>query len=749
MQPPSARSTIPSLLVAIVLAAILFSGCAFRNAMERGDEFAAAGDWERAAGEYRQAYEIDPDAEEVADKLAESERRASEIALEDAEAALARRQYEAAFTRVHDAERFGGESERARKLREQIRDGMVADVATALRNNDLREAYSMSALAVKLYPGSAVTTGSLESTHDKVVQAGNSHLDKGAYAEAKQVFQMVSKYEPRRADEARAHLARVDKAWADELRGRAVAAETKRELGAALVQYARAYSLSRHEPDRAARDRLRATLVTDGAVRLAVSVRGDRERSAGFARGQRRSLDRTPLVVWDDRAVDRTAIDLAKPVCEASSRGREAAVRYVSGTRDIENPEWRRLDEESQALDRDLRDGEASLKRTRDTWDRLLGELERTEERERDLRRRALDDLEGKVEELRRKESDCESDVRGLEEKSDGGRDVSGEETRLRRRLDELSAKHAEVEKRTREHRDKAGRVEQTNAEPGSDRERNRQARADEIRDRIGRLEQERDRLDRDRDQVEGQLQRVHGRGADDGVERDLAAARDRLERVRAELRERYAQISKTATDPNQYTHEASRQKQERDQLHDAIRREEDRASDLSQRLARARSELSRVPRTVVENTYADFRYEVRDWNRTCQTSATATLASRAEQLAWRATGRATTTDSSNDGYTRYGVAVDPLQFPRSDADLVAECDSQLLAAIDKELTAVGAKNRALLMAEAERVGAVDPSKAIDLYVTAHLLDPGRDQRAIAAFLASSLDLDDLAILTR
>ena len=80
----------------ILIISILLSGCAYRNAINRGNALAARGDWRGALAEYDKALRIDPDEEE-AQKLRDQARPlAIKMALGDGQRSLSRQDYETA-----------------------------------------------------------------------------------------------------------------------------------------------------------------------------------------------------------------------------------------------------------------------------------------------------------------------------------------------------------------------------------------------------------------------------------------------------------------------------------------------------------------------------------------------------------------------------------------------------------------------------------------------------------------------------
>lgn len=743
------KTFVHRLLVGVTFALTLTtSGCPFRQAIERGDEYAETGNWERAVTEYAAAAEIDPEDQEAIDKLSEARGHASATAIEDAESALARRQYEAAVTRVADAERYGSTSPRVAAIRVGARDGLIADTKAALGRHELRAAYSLGATAAKLFPGSPEAVATLTSVRQEVIATGNRALEGGKYPEAKASFKLIARFEPHREREARGHLQRVDQAWATALRTQATTDERRGALGTALVRYAMAYALSKSDGDRAARDQLRAQLVATGSVRLAVDVRGDPSRRSKFARAMRRRVDGTSLLTWDARGDQHARIDLPNAACESQSRRRQATQRYLSGTQEVRNPDWTTLDEQSRSLERDLGTARDELARAQRQHSDTLDKLQRTGEADRKLRRRELNDLQRKVDQLRDEEQDLGSTLRALEDEARQGASMSNTERRLRDQLDTLSRKLDAIEKRLRKRRDKLERLRREDVKLGSPEDQRIRERIEAFEEKIQRMEHTRDDLVVRRDRTEQELRRVQKRTEDRQVETKIADTRRRLDRLRTDIRQVYESISETATGSSRYHNDLERLRRDLDAVAEAINTHESHIRQVEQKKSEVDRSLANTPPTVTEKTYANFRYEIEDWTRICETSASAVLTGT-QRASWHPNARATTSDSSNAGYRQYGVAADPLHFPKGDAQLIAECDGQLVANLDAQLRKVGAGHRQQLLTEANRLAPSNQTKAVDLMVTAHLLDPAQDRSTIATFLKSALALEDLGQLTR
>ncbi len=147
--------------------------------------------------------------------------------------------------------------------------------------------------------------------------------------------------------------------------------------------------------------------------------------------------------------------------------------------------------------------------------------------------------------------------------------------------------------------------------------------------------------------------------------------------------------------------------------------------SSLSSQLSSAESQLagrisqrSSTSQTLTEDIIETFTYEVRHNTRRCGLTLSVSL-----EPAWsgvekhQVRGEGVTADDSHAGFATYGVALDPLSYPRSDAELISRADSD---AVDGLVKLVGGKVADYYRAMTDRAletEATDVAAAADMMV--------------------------------
>ena len=94
---------------------------------------------------------------------------------------------------------------------------------------------------------------------------------------------------------------------------------------------------------------------------------------------------------------------------------------------------------------------------------------------------------------------------------------------------------------------------------------------------------------------------------------------------------------------------------------------------------ARLTTELAKTPKTVWEDVYDTFEYELYDWTRSCVAPVTVAMTPRWETVKDKKREfepENTTTDQSHVGFEKADIAVDDKEFPETDTALVAKGDA-------------------------------------------------------------------------
>ncbi len=329
-QTPALRTAI---LVGLLCASLALTGCAYQNAVDRADLWAQQGQWERALEEYRKANRLDPDGEDAIAGMVQAKTQIATRLLDGAARSLDARDYEGAFEQADAAGQFAPDEPRVWQLYEAITSRIIAE-ATEL-------------------------------------------ISSGAHLDGLALLEMLIEQRPEIERALNDTVKQAELSWADRLRGQAASDEEAGHTAPAFVRMAMASALSNTKDDVASRERLRRAIVSDQAYAVRLGLTADavraadvRERFNGhLARGRRyiRIVDKPR-----DPGVTITA-KISKGVCKQTSRSDVASHRYISGTRQIPNPAWERLQD-------DLLDAERDLLNLEQRSDDALERLERAED---------------------------------------------------------------------------------------------------------------------------------------------------------------------------------------------------------------------------------------------------------------------------------------------------------------------------------------------------------------------------------
>ncbi|MRG95163.1 tetratricopeptide repeat protein [Polyangium spumosum] len=411
-------------LSALVLALSLglaAAGCgrSFKLAMQRGDAFARAGDWDAAAAQYERATRIDPDEVEAQRRLANARRKQSEARATASREALARGELDKALFLARDAALFDPTNQDARRAYVEARAAVFAKAEALLASGHDDAALALARAARKCDPRDqaavALEGRILDRMATRAYDRALAHLAKGKRGNALLALRDVEAARPGFRD-AKQRAEELRRALEDELRF-VLVIEKPAETKASGVSSRVEAELLRWSPD--ARARLVAT--TENApppnahgVRIQAAfdtiARGHdvttQARTCDYVCGQ----DRLPNPAYD--AASRE-VDEAERRARASEGAARRARKLVETTR-------RALSMATNARER----AKAQNKRTSDELhqcrltEKDFAKCKAAEDRDDEARRarRAAEEREDEAKrELDRKEqelSDAEQDVR-------------------------------------------------------------------------------------------------------------------------------------------------------------------------------------------------------------------------------------------------------------------------------------------------------------------------------------------------
>ncbi len=140
------------IVCALFLVVACGGGGPFRDAMDRGDRYAEAGHWDRAAAEYEQALRIDPKDADAAIKLRNARAKMSEERLGRARAMLQRGEIEAGLAVIQEAVRLDPQSTAAQKALTHANGVALSRAEQALEGPRPEQALDLTTLVLRGSP---------------------------------------------------------------------------------------------------------------------------------------------------------------------------------------------------------------------------------------------------------------------------------------------------------------------------------------------------------------------------------------------------------------------------------------------------------------------------------------------------------------------------------------------------------------------------------------------------------------------
>lgn len=171
---------------ALVLLAAVGCGGAFRDAMDRGDSLASAGNWDAAAEAYAQAVQIDPEDEEAQEKLRHAKRTQAALRVQKGQALLAAGKAREAMVPFHEASKIDPSNRDAQSGYAKAKAVVLADAETALAQGRFKEAFDLARHILLIEPSDDQATALEAKAKEKIAQAafvrGEESEKKGALA---------------------------------------------------------------------------------------------------------------------------------------------------------------------------------------------------------------------------------------------------------------------------------------------------------------------------------------------------------------------------------------------------------------------------------------------------------------------------------------------------------------------------------------------------------------------------------------
>lgn len=587
--------------VAILLSAVLLGGCAFQNYLDRGHDHAARGDYRAALAEYDRALRHDSDSDKARRLRDQVRPYAIDQATAEMHVQLKARRYEDALAEAKYVARL--DPKKGNMLKGEILEQMMAELDNQIAEGRLETAYVFGARIDKLFPTAKGVAKRRAIIRRALYTKSESALARGDHADAIEALAPVARYDRTQARIVSKRRRDIRNAWADTLVSKAKKAESEQHNGVAAAHYARAYEVAQRPEDRAALRRLAPTLARQAAFILAVKPDKDSRRAqevAAMLEHNAIKLSGVRLPADADGATMVAALSAAPMACDQLATQSTATQEYVAGSRWVANAQYERIDGQ-------LRGAKAKAQH-------LANEVA-TERRSVKQKRAAAERCRRLKQIPARKARDAAASAR------DAARvEVEHHEQRI-----------AELERRL--------------------------ARARRARRKKGFVHNRsgiRERLAHERRQLQ---------------DAKLAYAKALQKSNRAKKHDEYARgrCSHARYDADK----ATRQLREKETFLQWAR------ALVGQRSAK----LARTPEKTREDVIEEFRFPVSHVTRRCIANSTMEL-----KAAWDAAptirkskADASTQDDTHPAYPQYGVSSDPLQFPFSDANLIQRTDRLLV----------------------------------------------------------------------
>jgi|JI10StandDraft_1071094.scaffolds.fasta_scaffold57561_4 exonuclease VII small subunit len=356
----------------LLLLAVLLTGCAYREAMQRGQSATDQQDWPAAVAAYQAALAEDPEDPRAQEALAVARRQWHAQALASFGRAIDDGELGAAATALQAAEQAAPDDPATTQARSRLANARAAREAAALRiesekasqSGDLRAAFRFAVQAERVHPGTPMGLEQLATTRTRLLQQARTEEAAGRWRAAEPLYETLASEESEGGAERLAFRTR----WADHERALGEAAGA--DVGTALVHFAQAAALAGRPADATRRDALRRELLREVTPVVEVTYAGPAER-AGRLQAALDARSASPGGPGAPRLTVR--IEAQPTTCQQDKQTQAAEGQYVAGTRDVPNPEWQRARDEVWRLRDDLRRAEEDEARAR----RDLHEAER------------------------------------------------------------------------------------------------------------------------------------------------------------------------------------------------------------------------------------------------------------------------------------------------------------------------------------------------------------------------------------
>lgn len=324
----------------MMMCVLLLQGCAYKQALSRGDELAKAGDWAGAYAAYDEALTEKDDSEEALAGRQRARDALVEADLELATAKLESKDYEAASEALTRVAELDGDRPETFELRQDLATKLEADFRAAWEGDDYRNAYELVVLGARLTPDAGYLEDGFRATREYFVKASEYLLKRDQHEEALATIRTITELEPERQGDIATLEQRILTDWADTTVSEAVAQARAKREGASAVLFARAYEIAGRRDDLDRARKIAANLAPEGRFSVRLKVTGDSRRVKAVREALEAALDTVP----DADLLNTPSADMTLYVAVGTARCTEVKQatpqekEYVSGQVEKPNP---------------------------------------------------------------------------------------------------------------------------------------------------------------------------------------------------------------------------------------------------------------------------------------------------------------------------------------------------------------------------------------------------------------------------
>lgn len=366
----------------LLLLPLLLSGCAYQKAIDSGALYESQGDIEAALDAYRLALAErpgDPTATAAEARLLEEK---EDQAVQRAEEALARADYEAVLDALEDVGELDDDRPEVfvltQKAKEELRAGFLGMLA-AKRHED---AYGIAVRTRDLFGNQAYLNKGFLDLRAHYTQTARAHFLTGKHEAALAALDTLERFEPDQAAAVAAQRHSIQTGWADEFVRQARLHERANRPGPAAMSYLRAFEAARRPIDGQAVDRLLGRLKEEGALGFHVTTVSRAPRDLALLEAIGKQLDgHTPTRPAKPAHLTVTVTPSPWQCAEAATRKKKTS-NFVAGTVAVPNPPYADL---SRRIDEAKRSAKGATRKADLLWT-IVSELStRLQEREGEL----------------------------------------------------------------------------------------------------------------------------------------------------------------------------------------------------------------------------------------------------------------------------------------------------------------------------------------------------------------------------